>query len=270
MPGQGQEDLRATIASYSINAEGIEVPPLVKTVNNKTTSYEITTKYLYEDKSQNSTRRVDSVLALAFNQFEFQKGEIEGATGKTFEITNQRSVDAQISSELITSSIRAIIFSLIAIFLYIAFRFKRWQWGLGALLAMFHDVLVVLGLFSILYGVVPFSMEIDQAFIAAILTVVGYSINDTVVVFDRVRERTAARSSEGINVVVNKALNSTLSRTFNTSMTIIVVLVAIMLFGGSLQSFAFALLIGVIVGTYSSICIASPIYTDLVRKNDTV
>ena len=137
-------------------------------------------------------------------------------------------------------------------------------------IAIFHDVVIVLGLFSLLQGVMPFALEINTAFVAAVLTVVGYSINDTVVVFDRVRERTAARSSEGINVVVNKALNSTLSRTFNTSMTIIVVLVAIMLFGGSLQSFAFALLIGVIVGTYSSICIASPIYTDLVRKNDTV
>jgi len=267
MPGQGQEDLRAAIASYSINAEGIEVPPLVKTVNNKTTSYEITTKYLYEDKSQNSTRRVDSVLTLAFNQFEFQKGEIEGATGKTFEITNQRSVDAQISSELITSSIRAIIFSLIAIFLYIAFRFKRWQWGLGALLAMFHDVLVVLGLFSILYGVVPFSMEIDQAFIAAILTVVGYSINDTVVVFDRIREYIGIHKRDDAKTVVNRALNSTLSRTLNTSLSTFLVLLIIFLFGGeSIKGFSFALMVGVVVGTYSSLCIASPSVIDLTKS----
>jgi SecD/SecF fusion protein len=267
IPGQGQEDLRDAIASYSINEEGVEVPPLVKTVNNKTTSYEITTKYLYEDKSQNSTRRVDSVLALAFNQFEFAKGEIEGATGKTFEITNQRSVDAQISSELITSSVRAIIFSLIAIFLYIAFRFKRWQWGLGALLAMFHDVLVVLGLFSMLYGVVPFSMEIDQAFIAAILTVVGYSINDTVVVFDRIREYIGIHKRDDAKTVVNNALNSTLSRTLNTSLSTFLVLLIIFLFGGeSIKGFSFALMIGVVVGTYSSLCIASPSVVDLTKS----
>tara|TARA_Y100000385_G_C13034248_1_gene612258 strand:- start:176 stop:1543 length:1368 start_codon:yes stop_codon:yes gene_type:complete len=267
MPGQGQEDLRGAIASYSINAEGIEVSPLVKTVNNKTTSYEITTKYLYEDKSQNSTRRVDSVLTLAFNQFEFEQGEIEGATGKTFEITNQRSVDAQISSELITSSVRAIIFSLIAIFLYIAFRFKRWQWGLGALLAMFHDVLVVLGLFSMLYGIVPFSMEIDQAFIAAILTVVGYSINDTVVVFDRIREYIGIHKRDDAKTVVNNALNSTLSRTINTSLSTFLVLLIIFLFGGeSIKGFSFALMIGVVVGTYSSLCIASPSVVDLTKS----
>ncbi len=267
MPGQGQEDLRAAIASYSVNEEGIEVPPLVKTVNNKTTSYEITTKYLYEDKSQNSTRRVDSVLTLAFNQFEFERGTIAGASGKTFEITNQRSVDAQISSELITSSIRAIIFSLIAIFLYIAFRFKRWQWGLGALLAMFHDVLVVLGLFSILYGIVPFSMEIDQAFIAAILTVVGYSINDTVVVFDRIREYIGIHKRDDAKSVVNRALNSTLSRTLNTSLSTFLVLLIIFLFGGeSIKGFSFALMIGVVVGTYSSLCIASPSVVDLTKS----
>ena len=267
MPGQGQEDLRAAIASYSINEEGAEVPPLVKTVNNKTTSYEITTKYLYEDKSQNSTRRVDSVLTLAFNQFEFERGTIAEAKGKTFEITNQRSVDAQISSELITSSIRAIIFSLIAIFLYIAFRFKRWQWGLGALLAMFHDVLVVLGLFSILYGVVPFSMEIDQAFIAAILTVVGYSINDTVVVFDRIREYIGIHKRDDAKSVVNSALNSTLSRTLNTSLSTFLVLLIIFLFGGeSIKGFSFALMIGVVVGTYSSLCIASPSVVDLTKS----
>jgi SecD/SecF fusion protein len=174
---------------------------------------------------------------------------------------------SQISSELITSSIRAIIFSLIAIFLYIAFRFKRWQWGLGALLAMFHDVLVVLGLFSILYGVVPFSMEIDQAFIAAILTVVGYSINDTVVVFDRIREYIGIHKRDDAKTVVNRALNSTLSRTLNTSLSTFLVLLIIFLFGGeSIKGFSFALMIGVVVGTYSSLCIASPSVVDLTKS----
>ena len=184
-----------------------------------------------------------------------------------FAIINQRSVDAQISSELITSSIWAIVLSLAAIFLYIAFRFKRWQWGLGALIAMFHDVLVVLGLFSILYGVVPFSMEIDQAFIAAILTVVGYSINDTVVVFDRIREYIGIHKRDDAKSVVNRALNSTLSRTLNTSLSTFIVLLIIFLFGGeSIKGFSFALMVGVVVGTYSSLCIASPSVVDLTKS----
>ena len=266
-PGEGQEDLKAAIASFSINEEGIEVPPLVKTVDNKTTVYEITTKYLYADRGKNTTRRVDSVLTLAFNQFGFDLGEVEGADTKTFEFTSKRSVDAQISSELITSSIWAIVLSLTAIFLYIAFRFKRWQWGLGALIAMFHDVLVVLGLFSILYGFVPFSMEIDQAFIAAILTVVGYSINDTVVVFDRIREYIGIHKRDDAKSVVNRALNSTLSRTLNTSLSTFMVLLIIFLFGGeSIKGFSFALMVGVVVGTYSSLCIASPSVIDLTKS----
>ena len=151
--------------------------------------------------------------------------------------------------------------------MYIAFRFKRWQWGLGALLAMFHDVLVVLGLFSILYGIVPFSMEIDQAFIAAILTVVGYSINDTVVVFDRIREYIGIHKRDDAKSVVNRALNSTLSRTLNTSLSTFLVLLIIFLFGGeSIKGFSFALMIGVVVGTYSSLCIASPSVVDLTKS----
>jgi SecD/SecF fusion protein len=166
------------------------------------------------------------------------------------------------------ASSTAVLMSLLAIFLYVAVRFRQWQFGLGALVAIFHDVLIVLAVFSIFHGILPFSLEINTSFVAAILTVVGYSINDTVVVFDRIRERIAGQKSEPLKIVVNKALNSTLSRTFNTSITIAVVLIAIMIFGtGSLQGFAFALLVGVIVGTYSSICIATPIYVDLVKDD---
>ena len=186
---------------------------------------------------------------------------------KTFLIKTSRRVDSQISDELIVGSIYAIVFSLIIIFIYIAFRFKRWQYGLGALVAMFHDVLVVLGLFSLLYNLVPFSMEIDQAFIAAILTVVGYSINDTVVVFDRIREYTSLHKRANQNEVVNNALNSTLSRTLNTSFSTFLVLLTIFIFGGeSIKGFSFALMIGVLVGTYSSVCIATPSVVDLTKS----
>lgn len=263
----GQEELKSAITSFSVDSKGNNVTPEVKTVNNRTTSFEITTKYLYEDKGQDATRRVDSTFALAFNQLGFESGLVKNSEAKVFEVTSQRSVDAQISNELIVGSIWAIMFSLVAIFLYIAFRFQRWQWGLGALLAMFHDVLVVLGLFSILYGIVPFSMEIDQAFIAAILTVVGYSINDTVVVFDRIREYIGIHKRDDAKTVVNNALNSTLSRTLNTSLSTFIVLLIIFLFGGeSIKGFSFALMIGVVVGTYSSLCIASPSVVDLTKS----
>jgi len=149
------------------------------------------------------------------------------------------------------------------IFLYIMVRFSNWQYGLGAVAALAHDSIIVLGIFSIGYGLLPFSLEIDQAFIAAILTVVGYSINDTVVVFDRIREYLGLYPKRDREEVVNKALNSTMRRTFSTSLSTMVVLLAIFLFGGtSIQGFTFALLIGVMVGTYSSLFIASPIAYD--------
>ena len=146
-------------------------------------------------------------------------------------------------------------------------RFKRWQFSLGAVVAVFHDVLLVLSIFSILYGVMPFSLEIDQAFIAAILTIIGYSLNDTVVVFDRVREYMENYKKKGIHEYINTSLNSTLSRTINTSLTTFVVLLIIFLFGGeAIKGFMFALMIGVVVGTYSSLFVASPIMVDTISR----
>ncbi|MFK7781994.1 protein translocase subunit SecF, partial [Psychroserpens sp.] len=143
------------------------------------------------------------------------------------------------------------------------FRFKRWQFSTGAVVAVFHDVIIVLGIFSLLYKFMPFSMEIDQAFIAAILTVIGYSLNDTVVVFDRIREVIAERAGFKGGSNINSAINSTLSRTLNTSLTTLVVLLAMFIFGAdSLRGLLFALIVGVIVGTYSSVFIATPIMYD--------
>ena len=162
-----------------------------------------------------------------------------------------------------------IIFALFIIFFYIVLRFRKWQFGVGALVAMFHDVLIVLGLFSIFWGVLPFGMEINQAFIAAILTVVGYSINDTVVVFDRIREFLTEKRREDSSEVINQALNSTLTRTVNTSVTTFLVLLIIFIFGGeSIGGMTFALMIGVVVGTYSSLFIATPLVVDLSKKFD--
>ncbi|MDT8413121.1 MAG: protein translocase subunit SecDF [Vicingaceae bacterium] len=182
-------------------------------------------------------------------------------------LMSSQKVGPTIANDMIRSSILSIVFSLIIIFLYIVFRFKKWQYGAGALIALFHDVLIVLSLFSIFYGILPFSLEIDQAFIAAILTVVGYSINDTVVVFDRIREYLGSYKKREIDDVVNSAINSTLSRTVNTSLSTIFVLLMIFIFGGEvIRGFTFALLIGVIVGTYSSAFVASPIVYDFMNK----
>ena len=156
------------------------------------------------------------------------------------------------------------------IFIYILVRFRNWQYGLGAVVALIHDVLIVLGIFSIFYGIMPFSLEIDQAFIAAILTVVGYSINDTVVIFDRIREYVGLYRKRDRAEIINLALNSTLSRTFSTSLSTFFVLLVIFLFGGEvIRGFTFALLIGVVVGTYSSLFIASPVVYDTIMKSGT-
>jgi SecD/SecF fusion protein len=210
---------------------------------------------------------IDSNLEDADNIVESKLSEGLSSLGGNFEVMSSQKVGPTIADDIKKDSLLSIIFSLIIIFLYILFRFKKWQFGMGALVALFHDVLIVLSLFSLLYGVLPFSLEIDQAFIAAILTVVGYSINDTVVVFDRIREFLGLHKKQEMKEVVNSALNSTLSRTINTSLSTIFVLAMIFFFGGEvIRGFSFALLIGVIVGTYSSLCIASPVMYDFVNK----
>lgn len=185
-----------------------------------------------------------------------------------YEIQESRTVSPTISSELKTSSALSILLSLVIIFAYILLRFGSWQYSTGAILAMVHDVVIVLSCFAIFHGILPFNMDIDQAFIAAILTVIGYSINDTVIVFDRIREKLNIKKAGADNAAqINDALNSTLSRTVNTSLTTFVVLLIIFLFGGAaIQGFIFALMVGVAVGTYSSLCIATPLLIDLSKK----
>ena len=185
----------------------------------------------------------------------------------SYSVESQEKVGPTIADDIRDAALSSIIFSLIVIFLYILIRFKKWQFSLGAVVAVFHDVLLVLSVFSILYGIIPFSLEIDQAFIAAILTIIGYSLNDTVVVFDRVREYMENYKKKEVHEYINKSLNSTLSRTINTSLTTFVVLLVIFLFGGeAIKGFMFALMIGVIVGTYSSLFVASPIMLDTIKR----
>jgi SecD/SecF fusion protein len=222
---------------------------------------EIQTNFMHT--TVNADTIVDQKLREGLDQCKASMGE--------YQIVQSRSISAVISDELKTSSTYAILLSLFVIFLYIVLRFGKWQYGLGALVAMTHDVIIVLGAFAALHGIMPFNMDIDQAFIAAILTVVGYSINDTVVIFDRIRETLGLHKSRNNIENINDSLNSTLSRTMNTSLSTLLVLVVIFLLGpATIKGFIFALIIGVVVGTYSSICIASPMIVDLSKEKEEI
>lgn len=185
-----------------------------------------------------------------------------------YQVVESRSIAASISSELWTSSAIAISLSLVAIFAYILLRFGHWQYSIGAIVGLAHDAFFVISIFSLLHGFLPFSLDVNQAFIAAILTVIGYSMNDTVIVFDRIRENLRKSSPEDHHYeIINQSLNTTLSRTFNTSMILFVVVLIMFIFGGpAIKGFLFALLVGVIIGTYSSLCVATPILIDFSKR----
>ena len=235
-----------------------------------TTAYKIDVEGIEVDNEIQSKlfTALQKLLPDGMTEAQFITGGGEDAVG----ILESVKVGPTIADDIKKNALLAIIGSLAVVFLYILLRFRRWQFSLGAVVAVFHDVLIVLGIFSllgVLGSAVPFNIEIDQAFIAAILTVIGYSLNDTVVVFDRIREIIAEKGwKAGDNI--NLALNSTLSRTLNTSMTTLVVLLAIFIFGGeSLRGFMFAMIVGIVVGTYSSLFIATPIMYDTLKKNVT-
>ena len=174
-----------------------------------------------------------------------------------------------VAEDIKTNAYWAVLGSMAMVFLYLMISYRKWQYSLGAVAAVAHDVIFVLGIYSLCYKFMPFGMEIDQHFIAAILTVIGYSINDTVIVFDRVREYLAGKTKGSFADIVNQSINTTMSRTINTSLTMIVVLLIMFIFGGeSIRGFIFAMLIGIVVGTYSSLFIATPILVDTISKED--
>ena len=242
--------------AVAFTEDGTPGNPVVQTRDNDN-SLRIMTNYMITSDAENQDEAIQAALADGL-----------GKVGVKYDILQYNKVDPTISDDFRSGAQNATIFSLIIIFLYIFFRFRKWQYGLGALIAMIHDVLIVLSFFSIFWGVLPFTMEIDQAFIAAILTVIGYSINDTVVVFDRIREYVKLFGNKNSDEqVMNDALNSTLSRTINTSLSTFVVLLTIFIFGGdNIKGFIFALMIGVVVGTYSSIFIATPSVLDFSKR----
>ncbi len=231
----------------------------------------ITTKYKVDEEGAGVDKEVNEKLyntlkknlpaTLTYEQF------VNSYEGKQFGIMQASKVSGTISNDIKTNSLWAVLGSLFVVFVYLMISFRKWQFGFAAVVAVAHDVIIVLGIFSFFYTYLPFNMEIDQAFIAAILTVIGYSLNDTVIVFDRVREFLDYNSSPNFNGLVNKALNTTLSRTINTSATTLVVLIAIFIFGGeTIRGFVFAILIGILVGTYSSLFIATPVMNDTIGE----
>ncbi len=247
-----------------------ESAPEVKTYGTSN-QLKITTKYRIDEEGQRVDDEVQAALFNGVKPFLPDGTTLEefngGFDGQKIGIFNAIKVEPTIADDIKSAAQLAIIGSLLIVFLYILLRFKKWQYSLGAVAAVFHDVLIVLSIFSIAYKVMPFDMEIGQSFIAAILTVVGYSLNDTVVIFDRIREYTKLHGTWKYNDIVNKALSSTLGRTINTSLTTLIVLLAIFIFGGdSIRGFMFALIVGVVVGTYSSLFIASPIMFDTSDK----
>jgi len=185
-----------------------------------------------------------------------------------YEIVESRSISSSVSKEMWSSSVISISLSLLAIFTYILMRFGHWQYSLGAIIGLAHDAFFVLSIFSLLHGYLPFSLDVNQSFIAAILTVIGYSMNDTVIVFDRIRENLSKSGPDDHHhQIINSSLNATLSRTFNTSMILFVVLLIMFIFGGpAIKGFIFAMLVGVVIGTYSSLCVATPILIDFSKK----
>ncbi|MGB2684920.1 protein translocase subunit SecDF [Olleya sp. Hel_I_94] len=244
----------------------------VKTVGDEN-NLKISTKYKINETANEIDEEVRVKMYDALQPYlkgvSFEDFKDLSKANKQVGIMDQYKVSPSIADDIKQASFWAVLGSLVVVFLYILFRFKRWQFSLGAVAAVFHDVIIVLGVFSLTYKFMPFSMEIDQAFIAAILTVIGYSLNDTVVVFDRIREFFNEHTDWPFSKVIDTSLSSTLSRTLNTSLTTLVVLLAIFIFGGdSIRGFMFALIIGVVVGTYSSLFIATPIMFDFVKKGN--
>jgi len=242
--------------------------PVVKQVDTENT-FNVTTSYLVAENADDTAQKVvaklhEGIVSIAGTEVSLEDFSNNETGNDKIHLVSSAQVGPTIADDLKTSSIYAGILAILAVFLYIFLRFSKWQYSVGAIVALIHDALVVLGVFSLFRGILPFSLEIDQAFIAAILTVIGYSINDTVIIFDRIREYFYMHVNKSNDEVINDAINSTISRTSMTSFTTFIVVLILFLFGGaSIKGFAFALLVGIGIGTYSSIFVAAPILHDL-------
>ena len=264
-----EQSMNATEVAESLKAS-FGTAPEVKTYGDNN-QLKITTAYKIDEEGQEVDEDVQNTLYTGLQSYlgtttyeNFKPGFEKNGAG----VMSYMKVEPTIADDIKTSALYSVFGSLLIVFLYILLRFRKISYSFGAVAAVFHDVLIVLGVFSIAYNIMPFDMEIDQSFIAAILTVVGYSLNDTVIIFDRIREFTNERIGKR-NVLINDAINKTLGRTINTSLTTLLVMLAIFFFGGdSIKGFMFALIVGIVVGTYSSIFVATPIMYDTTKKDD--
>ena len=247
------------------NVKEFENVPEVKTYG-PSRQVKITTDYKINDNGQDVDAEIQGLIynalkglyetELTYEQFTTDSDKSNVLLG----ILSSQKVGATVADDVTRKAFVAVIISLVVMFVYIAIRFRRWQYGLSSIVCLAHDTLIVIGMYSLFNNVLPFTMEVNQSFIAAILTIIGYSINNTVVIFDRVRENVTLFPKRGWKELFNSANNSTLLRTINTSGTTIVVLLAIFIFGGeTIRGFVFALLVGMVAGTFSSLFIASPL-----------
>ena len=275
---------RAYVVRFDHNVTANEVRDALSTVfdgADANSSYEvkqfgpenqmrIVTQYKYDDAGDNVTAEIDKMLyeALApLNNESLTEAEFVTTATNPVGIISSDKVGPSVAHDIKVNSVIAVLFSLLAIALYIIIRFKRWQWGVGSVISLALDALFTIGLFSLLHGILPFSLEVDQSFIAAILTIIGYSINDKVVIFDRIREYQTLYPKRNIRENINNAINSTLSRTINTSGTTLVVLLAIFLFGGEvIRGFIFPLMFGIVMGSFSSVFVATPVAYDMINR----
>jgi SecD/SecF fusion protein len=271
--------------SYQVRFEKAIAPDEVKadlvkafgTVEAKTfgtdSQLKITTKYKVAESGLGVDQEINKMLfenlkkhygaGMTYEKF------VNAYDGKKIGILQSSKVGPSVAADIKTNAFWAVLGAMAIVFLYLMISFRKWQYSLGAIAAVAHDVIFVLGIYSLLWKFMPFGMEIDQHFIAAILTVIGYSMNDTVIVFDRVREFLGGKEKGTFEHIVNRSINTTMSRTINTSLTMIMVLLIMFIFGGeSIRGFIFAMLIGIIVGTYSSLFIATPVLVDTFSAAD--
>jgi SecD/SecF fusion protein len=265
-----EQPVDATVVSDELSAEF--GTPVEAKIFGEDDQLKITTKYRIQEDDVKIDEEVNQKLYKGLSKYypntSYEKF-INAYNGKTVGVLQASKVGASISEDIKTNSYWAVMGAMAAIFVYLVVSFRKWQYSLGAIAAVAHDVIFVLGLYSLCYKFMPFHMEMDQHFIAAILTVIGYSMNDTVIVFDRVREFIIGNRKGSFEDIVNASVNTTLSRTLNTSLTMIIVLLTMFIFGGeSIRGFIFAMLVGIIVGTYSSLFIATPVLVDSLSKED--
>ena len=265
------EKVKESLSNVFKNDKGENSSIDIKTFGNAQ-QLKITTDYKIDDESLDAEQEIEQKLYTCLkNELPYQLSleEFKTTDKNPIGIVSSTKVGPTVADDIKTGGALSVIASLVGIFAYILIRFRKWQFSLGAIIGLAFDSIIILGSFSLFYNVMPFNMEINQDFIAAILTILGYSINDTVIIFDRIREYLKEGKSRTLTELFNDAISSTLGRTINTSFTVLLVVLAIFIFGGeNLRGFMFALLLGIVSGTFSTIFIASLLAYDFLKGKE--